>query len=266
MTPATASEVNDITACPRCSTPVRVGARFCPSCGLRLQDVTNGQLLPGTVLAGNRYLVQRLLGQGGMGAVYLAEDRHLSRPCVVKELQTYSPSAADTARATNDFRREALILAHLSADQSAIPQTYDHFSEGPRHYLVMQYIAGENLEQRLRRLGPLPEREVLQDALAIAEVLVFIHNQKPEPVVHRDIKPANIIVDTQARIKLVDFGLAKTMNAEVSGLGSGVASTDMSTAAGTAGYTPLEQWMGHAQPATDHKAHGATKHHQITGR
>ncbi len=257
---------NQTDVCPRCANPVRSDARFCPFCGLRLQDVTNSLLLAGTTLASGRYFIQRLLGQGGMGAVYLAEDRHLSRPCVVKELQVYTDSPTDTSRATNDFRREALILAHLSADQPAIPQTYDHFSEGPRHYLVMQYIAGENLEQRLRRLGPLPEREVLQDALAICDVLAFIHNQKPEPVVHRDIKPANIIVDTQARIKLVDFGLAKEMTSDTGGLAAGMVADGLSNAAGTAGYTPIEQWMGHAQPASDLYALGATMHHLLTGR
>lgn len=265
MTPATATNDVNQTACPRCGNQVRPDARFCPFCGLRLQDVTSSQLLAGTTLAGGRYFIQRLLGQGGMGAVYLAEDRHLSRPCVVKELQVYTDSAQEANRAANDFRREALMLAHLSADQPNIPQTYDHFSEGLRHYLVMQYIAGENLEQRLRRLGPLPEREVLQDALAISDILAFIHNQKPEPVVHRDIKPANIIVDTQARIKLVDFGLAKTMNSDNAALTS-VASDGLSTAAGTAGYTPIEQWMGHAQPASDIYALGATMHHLLSGR
>ncbi|PZR97272.1 MAG: hypothetical protein DLM69_09870 [Candidatus Chloroheliales bacterium] len=257
---------NQISTCPRCANPVRPDARFCPFCGLRLQDVTGSLLLAGATLAGGRYYIQRLLGQGGMGAVYLAEDRHLSRPCVVKEMQTYADSPQDVTRATADFRREALILAHLSADQPAIPQTYDHFSEGPRHYLVMQYIAGENLEQRLRRLGPLPEREVLQDALAICDILAFIHNQKPEPVVHRDIKPANIIVDTQARIKLVDFGLAKAMNSDTGGLAMGMVADGLSNAAGTAGYTPIEQWMGHAQPASDIYALGATMHHLLSGR
>jgi len=267
--------VEQMIPCSHCGQQVREQAVFCPHCGLRL-GMESEQLYPGSALSNGRYVVQRLLGQGGGGAVYLAEDRNLARSIVVKELQGYFKSVEERRRAENDFRREALILARLSADHPNLPQTFDHFTEGTRHYLVMQYVSGENLEQRLRRLGgKLVEKEVLQYGLVIADILAFIHAQKPEPVVHRDIKPANIIVDNQGRVKLVDFGLAKAMGREGSGqlnsqhlsgaLGSGQLNGD-SNAAGTAGYTPVEQWQGRAEPASDVYALGATMHHLFSGR
>ena len=127
----------------------------------------------------------------------------------------------------------------------------------------MQYIAGENLKGELRRAGePLPVENVVRYAGAVAEILAYLHSQRPEPVMHRDIKPANVIVDTQGRVKLVDFGLAKALPTTTGKL----TAARHTTAAGTAGYTPLEQWMLLAEPRSDVYALGATMHHLLTGR
>lgn len=248
--------------CPHCGHPTRSGARFCAGCG-SLLAVGSAVLRPGALLQGDRYRVVRLLGRGGNGAVYLTEDTRLARPCVAKELQGQFPSLAERRRAEADFQREALILARLSTEHPGLPQTYDFFSEGGRHYLVMQHVAGLDLESRLRTGGPLAESEALGLGAAVAEVLAFLHSQQPEPVIHRDIKPANLIVDTRERVKLVDFGLAKALPSTTAARRAGAGHTG---AAGTAGYTPLEQWMLRAEPRSDVYALGATLHHLLTGR
>ncbi|HUS15027.1 MAG TPA: protein kinase [Chloroflexia bacterium] len=206
----------------------------------------------------------RLLGRGGNGAVYLAEDARLGRLCVVKELQLPHGSSAERRRAEADFAREARILAQLSTEHPGLPQTYDFFAESGRQYLVMQYVAGMDLDGRLRTGGPLAESEAVGYGAAVAEVLAFLHAQQPEPVIHRDVKPSNLIVDAQGRVKLVDFGLAKALPSTTTMLRAGAISE--TGAAGTAGYTPLEQWALQAEARSDVYALGATLHHLLTGR
>jgi len=249
--------------CPHCGHPARSGARFCAGCGSLL--AAGSAVLPvGTRLQAGRYTIARLMGRGGNGAVYQAEDTRLRRACVVKELQPDYLSTAEQRRAEADFHREALILARLSTEHPGLPQTYDFFNEQGRHYLVMQYVAGLDLESRLRTGGPLAEAEAVGHGAAIAEVLAFLHAQQPEPVIHRDVKPANIIVDAQGRVKLVDFGLAKALLSTTSALRAGA--VGQTSAAGTAGYTPVEQWALAAEVRSDVYALGATLHHLLTGR
>ncbi len=261
--PAAASPTAPVPRCALCGAAVRPDANFCTVCGSRLTAHGGAVLARGSQLQAGRYTIVRLLGQGGGGAVYLAEDRRLGRQCVVKEALSTFASSAERRQAEADFQREALILARLSTEEGGLPQTYDFFSDGSRHYLVMQYIDGETLEDRLRRAGgPLPIDEVVRYAGAVAEILATLHAQQPEPVIHRDVKPANIIVDSQGRVKLVDFGLAKALASTTGAL----TAARHTTAAGTAGYTPLEQWMLGAEPRSDVYALGATIHHLLTGR
>ncbi len=203
-----------------------------------------------------RYLVRKLLGQGGMGAVYLAEDRQVfNRLCVVKEMLPYFTTPAERQQAEQNFEREARLLASLR--NPGIPQVYDYFIENNRYYLVMEWVEGENLEERLARHGgPLPETEVLEYAQQLAGILVYIARQNP-PVIHRDIKPANIIVGADGQVKLVDFGIAKAV---------GSSQTTKSMILGTPGYAPPEQYSGQTEPRTDVYALGATLHHLLTGR
>ena len=177
-----------------------------------------------------RYLVRKLLGQGGMGAVYLAEDRQVfDRLCVVKEMLPYYTTPAERQQAEQNFEREARLLASLR--HPGVPQLYDYFIENNNYYLVMEWVEGENLETHLASAqGPLPETDVLGYAIQLAAILVDIARQNP-PVIHRDIKPANIIVRDDGQVKLVDFGIAKATT------GSGQ-SSKMSMPLGTPGYAP----------------------------
>ncbi len=259
-----------MTNCPQCGTPVRPGARYCTQCGVRLAaaslaDVT-GPLPVGTPLQGGRYQIIGLLGQGGMGAVYLARDMELfGRLCVVKQMRPLFATQSERRKAEEDFQREAEVLAQLNhPGHPRIPEVYGYFVESVDQYLVMKYIEGESLERRLERLKhPLAEAEVIRCGSEVADALIYLHSRRPKPVIHRDIKPANIIVDPEDRVWLVDFGLAR---AAVSSGARVMVAGGKTVAAGTPGYTPLEQWQMQPSPKSDVYALGATMHHLLTGR
>jgi serine/threonine protein kinase len=225
------------------------------------------QSLPvGTPLQGGRYQIIGQLGHGGMGAVYLAKDMELfGRLCVVKQMRPFFATQSERRKAEEDFKREAEVLARLNhPGHPHIPEVYGYFVEGMDQFLVMKYIEGESLERRLERLKrPLSETEVIRCAQEVANALVYLHSRRPQPVIHRDIKPANIIVDPEDRVWLVDFGLAR---AAVSGGARVMMAGGKTVAAGTPGYTPLEQWQMQPTPKSDIYALGATMHHLLTGK
>ncbi len=262
------------TNCPQCGAPVKPGARYCTKCGVRLAAAglperdggLTGPLPDGTPLQGGRYQVIGQLGQGGMGAVYLARDMELfGRLCVVKQMRPFFATQTERRKAEEDFKREAEVLARLNQPgHPHIPEVYGYFVEGVDQFLVMKYIEGESLERRLERLGrPLAEAEVIRCTREVADALIYLHSRRPQPVVHRDIKPANIIVDPEDRVWLVDFGLAR---AAVSSGARVMMAGGKTVAAGTPGYTPLEQWQMQPTPKSDIYALGATMHHLLTAR
>ena len=158
---------------------------------------------PGTVID-KRYKVIRLLGEGGYGAVYLAEDMRLgNKPLALKE--SFNKSAA----ALEQFRLEAQLLAELN--HPGLPRVTDHFIDPDgRQFLAMDYIEGEDLDQHLLNLGhALPEREAAAVLLQVCEAVAYLHTRSPRPVIHRDIKPPNIKITPDGRAVLVDFGIAK---------------------------------------------------------
>lgn len=213
------------------------------------------------VILRERYKLTNIVGQGGMGSVYRAEDLRLpGRLCAIKEVQP-DPNANDTYRqqAQSQFLQEASILAQL--DHPSLPKVSDFFTENGRDYLVMDFVTGQNLRQLLQEnQGPLVEEDILAWANQIFDGLAYLHRQDP-PVLHRDIKPANIKLTLDNRIKLVDFGLVKLM-----------ATDDERTITvvqgrGTALYTPLEQYGGdgaHTDVRSDIYALGATLYHLLT--
>jgi outer membrane protein assembly factor BamB/tRNA A-37 threonylcarbamoyl transferase component Bud32 len=203
----------------------------------------------------NRYLVQEVIGVGGMGSVYRARDLHFPnvvKLVAVKEMinQARDPIVRDTI--VQNFEREANILVTLN--HPAIPRIYDFFSHNERSYLVIEYVNGKDLEAILNENNVnLPEDQIIGWAIELCDVLQFLHNHKPEPIIFRDMKPSNVMVNQFNHIVLVDFGIAKVFRSGQKG-----------TMIGTEGYSPPEQYRGEATPSADIYALGATLHHLIT--
>ena len=199
----------------------------------------------------NRYQIDALLGQGGMGAVYRATDSRLNIVVAIKENLDASPSAQ------SQFSHEAQIAARLSHPN--LPRVSDYFFiPGQGQYLVMDYIEGEDLESMSNRLGLLPERYVLRWILQVCDALEYLHQQNP-PVIHRDIKPANIKIRPNGQAVLVDFGIAKVYDPTMS--------TTLGAKAVTPGYSPIEQYGGRPTDArSDIYSLGATLYRLLTGQ
>ena len=212
-----------------------------------------GPLEAGTVLQ-RRYAIQRLLGGGGMGMVYLAYDQRLSnRPCAIKEMVDHFIDPQQRIEANDYFAREADTLAQLK--HPAIPAISDRFDHQNRHYLVMEYVEGRNLEEEFAaRGGPLPEGLVIDVARQLCDVLGYLHGLVP-PVIYRDMKPSNVMLTEKGRVVLVDFGIARLFKAARKG-----------TMIGTLGFAPPEQYQGIADPRSDIYSLGATLHYIVTGR
>lgn len=219
-------------------------------------------LKEGEVLRG-RYRVRQVIGQGGMGNIYLADDLRLSgRLCALKEVE-YERSLPTKVleQAREQFFREASILARL--DHPNLPKVSDFFSSGNRDYLVMDYVPGKDLrmviQEARRERRFLDEMQVLGWAAQIIDALSYLHGQEP-PIIHRDIKPSNIKLMPNGLIKLVDFGLVKVLAPEE-------VTITIIQGQGTVIYTPLEQYGGediHTDVRSDIYALGATLYHLLT--
>ena len=219
-------------------------------------------LKTGEVLRG-RYKIRRIIGQGGMGSIYLADDQRLEgRLCALKEVENDRSLPPDLFRQGREqFLREATVLARL--DHPNLPKVSDFFSIGGRDYLVMDYVPGKDLRTLMleaRQAGAfLSENDVLNWASQLADALTYLHNQEP-PILHRDIKPSNLKVTPSGLIKLVDFGLVKL-------LAPGEVTITVLQGQGTALYTPLEQYggdSGHTDVRSDIFAFGSTLYHLMT--
>ena len=214
----------------------------------------DGRLMEGALLQG-RYRILGVLGAGGMSTVYKAQDLHfpkVQRLCAIKEMTNTATDPQVRAMVVRNFEREAGILATLN--HPAIPQVYDYFSEGDYSYLVLEFIQGRDLEVLLGETeGFLPEAQVVNWAIQICDVLIYLHNHKPNPIIFRDLKPSNIMLDRQGRVRLVDFGIAKVFQSGQKG-----------TMIGTEGYSPPEQYRGIAEPRGDLYALAATVHHLLS--
>ena len=216
----------------------------------------------GEVLHG-RYKVRERIGQGGAGSIYLADDLRLEgRQCALKEVE-YDRALPENLleEARQQFLREATILARL--DHPNLPKVSDFFSNGPRDYLVMDYVPGKDLRTMVldarREKRFLPEREVLGWARQLADALNYLHTQEPA-IVHRDIKPSNLKITPSGLLKLVDFGWSRLWRRRKSPSRS-------FKGQGTALYTPIEQYgadESHTDVRADIYAFGATLYHVLT--
>ena len=210
-------------------------------------------LQPNTVLAA-RYRILAQLGGGGQGAVYQARDLNFPearRLVAVKEMQVSTNDPTLREQSLKSFQREANILATLS--HPAIPRIYDFFERDDRAYVVMEYINGSDLEALLIKTKSLPMDKIVDWAIELCDVLEYLHNYKPEPIIFRDMKPSNIMIDSLGHVRLIDFGIAKVF---VSGM--------KQTTIGTEGYSAPEQYRGEANPLSDIYGLGASLHHVIT--
>ena len=257
-------------SCPACAKGAPEGSRFCPSCGGALPadsidptrtsapladqarasaaaPLDEGRFLPGTILAG-RYRIYGLLGRGGMGEVYRADDLKLGQTVALKFL----PHAveADDARRTR-FLKEVKVARQIS--HTNVCRVYDVSDVDGRHFLSMEYVDGEDLAALLRRIGRLPKEKAVQIARQLCAGLAAAHEQG---VLHRDLKPANVMIDGRGRAKIADFGLAVLAGA----------SEGAEQGAGTPAYMAPEQLAGApASTQSDLYALGLVLYELFTG-
>ncbi len=213
----------------------------------------------------NRYKIQRIIGQGGMGCIYLADDvRLIGRQCALKEVENDRSLPPEMLREARDqFLREATVLARL--DHPNLPKVSDFFSVGNRDYLVMDFVPGKDLRTLMLEAKQastfLPEADVLNWAGQLCDALIYLHSQEP-PILHRDIKPSNLKLTPSGLLKLVDFGLVKV-------LAPGEITITILQGQGTALYTPLEQYggdSGHTDVRSDLYAFASTLYHLLTNQ
>ena len=211
----------------------------------------NLPLAPDTVLQ-DRYRIVRQLGRGGMGAVYEAVDQRLEKTVALKETLSAEPSTR------KQFEREARLLAGMQ--HSALPQVTDHFVEGSRAFLVMQFIGGVDLARIIaQQPGPFPRDQVIAWADQLLDALIYLHSRDRQ-VIHRDIKPHNLKLTATGQIALLDFGLAKAQTSDPS------ITASQAFFGYTRHYAPLEQIQDQrTDPRSDIYALGATLYHLLTG-
>lgn len=221
--------------------------------GYENEGASSSALQMNTILLA-RYKIEGELGGGGQGAVYQARDLNFPdsrRLVAIKEMHVVAADTSSRASTMKAFQREANILATLN--HPAIPKIYDFFERDDRAYLVMEYINGRDLEAILNRTKSLPIDKIIEWGIDLCDVLQYLHNHQPEPIIFRDMKPANIMIDSLGKVRLIDFGIAKVF---VGGLPQ--------TMIGTEGYSAPEQYKGKANPLSDIYSLGATMHHVVT--
>ncbi|MDQ2997472.1 MAG: serine/threonine-protein kinase [Chloroflexota bacterium] len=229
--------------CPKCYKPNLRRAKFCQHCAHDM--VLNND--------GPRYYITRVIKAGGQGSVFetIGDD---GKVYAVKEMIDNFTNPKDRTEAVDRFEAEAKMLRRLS--HVRIPKVYADFKDEERQYLAMEYVRGEDMEEVIRKHpGGLPEQQVLEWADEICDVLGYLHNHKPEPIIFRDMKPSNVMIEPDGKVKLIDFGIAKVFQRAERG-----------TQIGTPGYAPPEQYQGLATVESDIYALAATLHHMLTGR
>ena len=201
-------------ACSSCQTPLPESAHFCNHCGAPTPVDPGVPPRTGTTEVGEvarvrkalapHYKIERVLGEGGMATVYLAEDPKHHRKVAVKVMR---PELAATLGADR-FLREVEISAQLCHPH--ILPVYDSGAAGGVLYYVMPYVEGESLQERMQREGQLPVEDALRIAREVAEALAYAHERN---IIHRDIKPANIMI-SRGHALVADFGIARAMGGD----------------------------------------------------
>lgn len=254
--------LNSPLPCIACGTVNPAQALFCFTCGQPLHaSATASNTLTGLLTADHllkqRYRILTQIGAGGFGAVYKAADTQFgTRLVAIKEMSQRSLTPQEVAEATAAFKREALLLADLRHPN--LPRIYDHFTDGGRWYLVMDFIEGQTLEEYLKSQlqGCLPPEEVLDIGTQLCNVLGYLHTRQPA-IIFRDLKPANIMRTPDQHLYLIDFGIARHFK-------PGQVKDTMPL--GSPGYAAPEQY-GKLQttPRADIYSLGVTLHQLLTG-
>jgi serine/threonine protein kinase len=250
------------TSCAACGHPVDASS-LSPSVQsakaplLSSQTTTAGTLHRGFLLA-QRYRILSLIGQGGFAQVYKAKDAaQRNRLVAIKRISLRGLSAREMIEATDTYNREITYLSQLRHE--SLPCIYEHFTDADHWYIVMEYIQGETLEDRLKsvREGHFSVQKVLDIGLSLCKVLGYLHRQE-EPIIFRDLKPANIMITRKGRLYLIDFGIARHYRPQ---------EHKDTTPLGSPGYAAPEQY-GKAQTTiqTDIYGLGATLQTLITGK
>ena len=230
-------------------------------------------LQPNTTLQGGKYRIERMLGQGGFGITYLAHNTVLDVNVTIKEFFLKEDNIRDdniviTLSSTKSelflgqkekFKKEAKRMSAIKNEH--VISVFDLFEENGTAYYVMDYVDGENLSDRLKRIGhPMTESEVRRILPQILDALKAVHDAD---IWHLDLKPANIMIDKAGNIKLIDFGASKQLNAQKGG------ATTSTAISYTNGYAPREQMEQNYEkfgPWTDLYALGATLYNLLTNR
>ena len=207
----------------------------------------------GTIID-ERYEILKEIGRGGMSIVYLAMDNRLKKSLVVKDIRKRAES--DNEMLVNSLVVEANMLKRL--DHGALPRIYDVIDRQGEIYVVMDYIEGESLKEKLNRERTAAPNEVIDWAKQLSDVLGYLHTRKPNPIIYRDMKPDNIMLTPEGKIKLIDFGIAREFKNE---------NTTDTTNLGTKGYAAPEQLSGkQTDTRTDIYSLGLTLYYLVTGK
>jgi formylglycine-generating enzyme required for sulfatase activity/predicted Ser/Thr protein kinase/DNA-directed RNA polymerase subunit RPC12/RpoP len=223
----------------------------CPACGKPIA-VPQQNVGPGCTLKGFR--IERLLGKGGMGEVYLAQQLSMDRRVALKIL----PSLFTREQENVDrFLKEVRMAARL-VHPNVVP-AFEAGEDTGVHFLAMAYVEGETVGERLKRQGPMREEEALKIVRDVVEALKYAWDE--HHIIHRDIKPSNIMIDRRGRTQVMDLGLSKSVD-EACGL------TISGTVLGTPNYMSPEQAEGHARVdfRSDMYSLGAALYHMLTGQ
>ena len=214
-------------------------------------------------LLNNRYQVIQVLGAGGFGETFLAEDTYMPsrRRCVIKQLKPISNDPKTYQIIQQRFEREAATLEYLGAANDQIPQLFAYFSENGLFYLVQEWVHGQTLTNVIQSQGQLQENTVREILLSLLSVLDYVHSKG---IIHRDIKPDNIILrEIDNKPVLIDFGAVKeTIRTTINAAGH----PTQSLIIGTPGFMPSEQAIGRAVYATDIYSLGLTAIYLLTGK
>ena len=204
--------------------------------------MTNNELFDG------KYKIINILGTGGMSTVYLAENVKLGTLWAIKEISKQQDSNVDIYVEPN-------ILKKLN--HPALPRVFDIIEDNESFYIIIDYIDGCTLNEELKRSGRFPEETVIDWAIQICDVLIYLHSFKPNPIIYRDMKPSNIMLTKDGKIKLIDFGIAREYK---------ISSTTDTVYIGTKGYAAPEQYgSGQTNEKTDIYSLGITLYHFLTG-